>query len=99
MSTYLQYDPVPLLRSQVHGLLGHYFLPLSQWDVVEVTIILLEPKFFAQGFDVLEGVNARGENEEYGSAWSGLLVGLGELDGPQLYILRSLLLFDKIPVI
>ena len=63
--------------------------PLSQGDVVEVTVVAGEAHLLAEGLDVLERVHARGEDEEHRGLRTRLLVRLGELHGLTLRVLAS----------
>ena len=56
-----------------------------------------DPATLTQGLHVLQGVSARGEDEEDGGGGAALLVGLGELNAPALHELAAHLLLHKVP--
>ena len=98
MFPYLQDDPVALLGSQIHALLGHDLLALAQGHVVEVLHVEGEAQFLAQGLHVLQRVHAGGEDEEDGGGGVRLLVRVGKRDLPPLHVLVSQLLLDEVSV-
>ena len=91
----LQYDPVSVLGSDVHGFLGHDLLTLTQRDVVEVVVVGRKAELLTELLDVLEWVDAWRQDEEDRSCRSGLLVRLGEFHAATFHVLGAQFFFDE----
>ena len=78
--------------------LSHSIRKFTERDVVEVLAVAGEAEFLAERLDVLERVDAGGQDEEDGRRRPRLLVRLGELHRRALCVFSAQLLLHKCPV-